>query len=141
MEKNDEFKQGYYQNALTESFMTLDAEVKGEIYAKETGSTACVVLITPDKIICANAGDSRAVLFSNNKAIGLSEDHKPDNKEEKNRIEKSGHIVEDNRVDGNLALSRAFGDYQYKCQANLEPHQWAVTAKPDITVNTRTNKD
>ena len=71
MEKNDAFKQGYYQNALTESFMTLDAEVKGEIYAKETGSTACVVLITPDKIICANAGDSRAVLFSNNKAIGL----------------------------------------------------------------------
>ena len=27
-----------------------------------SGCTACVVLITPDMIYCANAGDSRAVL-------------------------------------------------------------------------------
>ena len=27
-----------------------------------SGCTACVVLITPDMIYCANAGDSRAVI-------------------------------------------------------------------------------
>ena len=44
----------------------------------------------------------------------MSEDHKPDNAGEVKRIEKANHYVEDSRVDGNLALSRAFGDFQYK---------------------------
>jgi len=73
-----------------------------------------VVLITPDKIYCSNAGDSRAVLYTDGKAHGLSEDHKPDNEDERRRIEKTGNFVEESRVNGNLALSRAFGDYQYK---------------------------
>ena len=34
------------------------------------GCTACVCLITPDSIFCANAGDSRAILgFKNGKVI------------------------------------------------------------------------
>jgi serine/threonine protein phosphatase PrpC len=44
-----------------------------------TGCTACVVLITPDKIYTANAGDSRAVLSRADKAVPLSFDHKPTN--------------------------------------------------------------
>lgn len=43
--------------------------------------------------------------------LALSEDHKPDNTSEIKRIEKANHYVEDSRVDGNLALSRAFGDF------------------------------
>ena len=76
-----------------------------------TGTTACVVLITKDNIYCANSGDSRAVLMSKGKAIPLSFDHKPSNEDETKRIEASGHFVEDDRVDGNLALSRAIGDF------------------------------
>ena len=46
----------------------------------EAGATSCVVLITESKIICANSGDSRAVLYKKGSgAIGLSEDHKPEN--------------------------------------------------------------
>lgn len=40
------------------------------------GSTAVVAIVTPDKIIVANCGDSRAVLCRNGKAIPLSSDHK-----------------------------------------------------------------
>jgi serine/threonine protein phosphatase PrpC len=57
-----DFKNGKYASALTKSFLTLDAEVKKEDYATDTGTTACVVLLTPDKIYCSNAGDSRGVL-------------------------------------------------------------------------------
>ena len=48
--------------------------------ANGTGCTANVVLITPEKYIIANAGDSRSVLCrSSGKAEPLSEDHKPEN--------------------------------------------------------------
>jgi serine/threonine protein phosphatase PrpC len=68
-----------------------------------------------------NAGDSRGVLARTDCVVALSEDHKPDNTIEINRIERAHHYVEDSRVDGNLALSRAFGDFQYKDQSSLKP--------------------
>lgn len=50
------------------------------------GATAVVVAITKEKIICANAGDSRAALWQNGKCVELSFDHKPENPIEKARI-------------------------------------------------------
>jgi len=75
-----------------------------------------VILLTSSHIYCANAGDSRSVMSKSKKAVGLSEDHKPLNKIESDRIYKANHFVikYSNRVDGNLALSRAFGDFKYK---------------------------
>lgn len=40
------------------------------------GSTAVVAVVTPDKIVVSNCGDSRAVLCRNGYAIPLSVDHK-----------------------------------------------------------------
>jgi len=47
------------------------------------GCTACVVLIADNEIICANAGDSRAVLSTKGQVFEMSHDHKPDNELEK----------------------------------------------------------
>jgi protein phosphatase 2C family protein 2/3 len=41
------------------------------------GCTANVVLITPEFIYCANAGDSRAVACVSGQTKELSKDHKP----------------------------------------------------------------
>ena len=57
------------------------------------------------------------MLARNSKTNGveaLSEDHKPDNYEEKARIEAAGGFVEENRVNGSLNLSRSIGDFEYK---------------------------
>lgn len=40
------------------------------------GSTAVVVVLTPDHIVVANCGDSRAVLSRGGRAVPLSHDHK-----------------------------------------------------------------
>jgi serine/threonine protein phosphatase PrpC len=45
------------------------------------------------KLYIANAGDSRCVLARGGKALELSIDHKPDNEEERNRIEKAGSTI------------------------------------------------
>ena len=49
--------------------------------------------------------------------------------------------MEENRVDGNLALSRAFGDFRYKDQSTLPASKQAVTVVPDVTVRLRNNDD
>ena len=110
-----------------------------------SGCTANVVLITHDKIYCANAGDSRSVLNNSgakpSNAVPLSKDHKPNDWIEHKRILAAKHCVMMNRVDMCLALSRAFGDFVYKDRDYLPPEQQAVTAFPDVTVRNRDEKD
>lgn len=63
-----------------------------EMMLDSIGCTANVILFAPDfkKIYVANAGDSRCVMGKAGKAVALSFDHKPDNEEEKRRIEAAG---------------------------------------------------
>ena len=117
----NDFKNSRFDIALELAFMDLDKKVSEEDYATDTGSTACVVFVTKENIYCANAGDSRAVLCRKGAVVELSEDHKPDNELEEKRIQAANHFVSDQRVDGNLALSRAFGDFQYKDMPSLQP--------------------
>jgi len=66
------------------------------------------------RIYVANAGDSRCVMGRAGTAIPLSFDHKPENEEERTRIERAGSTITEGRVDGNLNLSRSLGDLKYK---------------------------
>jgi len=47
-------------------------------------------------------------------AIPFSFDHKPTNPSEQKRILEAGGFIEENRVNGNLAVSRSIGDLEYK---------------------------
>ena len=63
------------------------------------GCTACICLVTPDTVYCANSGDSRAILVNKaGKVTELSHDHKPDDPGEMKRIKQGGGFVEDGRV-------------------------------------------
>lgn len=108
--------------ALTNSFARIDEDMRTFESIGNSGCTATVVVITPLYIICANAGDSRAVMSSSqNTTIALSHDHKPENPDERARIEKHGGTVHNNRVNGNLAVSRGFGDFELKPMVSCEP--------------------
>jgi serine/threonine protein phosphatase PrpC len=59
-----------------------------------SGSTCIIIFQIGNKIISSNVGDSRALLIKENKEIiELSHDQKPDNENEKKRIEEMGGIV------------------------------------------------
>lgn len=105
------------------------------------GCTANVVLIKGDEIYCANAGDSRCVLANGGNAIDLSDDHKPENEIEKNRIIKAGSEIVEGRVDGNLNLSRSLGDLKHKQKPGLTPEEQPITCAPDITRRTMKSTD
>ena len=77
-------------------------------------------MIMDNKLICANAGDSRCVVAEEGKAKALSLDHKPTQKREKDRIYKAGHTVNfEGRIDGVLNLSRGIGDMWAKKTRSL----------------------
>ena len=104
-----------------------------EINSLFSGSTCVSVIYTPEKLIVPNIGDSRAVLGrlinkekNEYKAINLSRDHKPTEKDEAQRIiENDGRIqpfteegefvgpdrvwIKEEEVPG-LAMTRSFGD-------------------------------
>ena len=133
MQGLDAYKNKDYKEALRETFKLLDQAIKKDVEkAGDCGSTACVVLLTKEKIYCANAGDSRAIMYSDGAAVALSKDHKPLNEDEKARIEAAGSFVLDGRVNHSLAVSRAFGDHNYK-KEGLEWDKTAVSCFPDIT--------
>jgi protein phosphatase 2C family protein 2/3 len=60
---------------------------------------------------------------------------------ERARITAAGGFVEFGRVNGNLALSRAIGDFEFKKTAELPPEQQIVTAYPDVTIHEITDDD
>jgi len=113
LKKNKEFEKKNYQKALEETFMNLDDMVAHNDYKAELqsmkhdddklnpeicgGCTANVTLIVDKKIYCANAGDSRTVVCSDKKCIALSQDHKPEDEIETQRIKKAG---------GNICMGR-----------------------------------
>ena len=99
-----------------------------------TGCTANVLMIANGKYYWANAGDSRWVVSRRGQAFNLSEDHKPEDPIEYDRIINAGWEVIDGRVDGNLNLSRSLGDLRHKRIKNLPPEQQPITWVPDITI-------
>lgn len=62
-------------------------------------------------------------------AIALSVDHKPILPVEMQRIHESGGWVENCRVNGSLALSRALGDFKFKQNKKLKAERQIVTGK------------
>jgi len=69
--------------------------------------------------------------------LPLSFDHKPENELERRRIEAAGGFVSDNRVNANLNLSRAFGDFTYKLDSKYALDKQLVIPTPEIrTVDT-----
>ncbi|KAG5034549.1 hypothetical protein JHK87_009459 [Glycine soja] len=89
------------------------------------GSTAVTaILINGRRLWIANVGDSRAVLSRKGQAVQMTTDHEPNT--ERGSIETRGGFVSNlpgdvPRVNGKLAVSRAFGDKSLKSHLRSDP--------------------
>lgn len=140
------FAAGDYAKALKEGMLRADEQLKGLLApllpkppVRPGGSTAVCVLMTPPTadaphgmLYCANVGDSRAVLARGGEYVPLSTDHKPALTDERLRVIFAGGFVRANRVNGQLAMSRALGDFCYKCHEKLPATKQMVTALPEV---------
>jgi len=142
--KAEAYERADYRTSLKMGFLGTDDDLKAdpEYTNDPSGCTAVAALFTPDRrIFVGNAGDSRCVLSIRGEAKPLSTDHKPGNPEESRRIVAAGGFVEFGRVNGNLALSRAIGDFEFKHNNNLPKEQQIVTADPEIVEHQMTDED
>ena len=133
---------------IISSFNSLNQNIvqNSKIDCSLSGSTCTSIILNQEKIICINLGDSRTVLARNENgkyiAINLSNDHKPNIKEEKKRILINGGRIKpfydditkkflgpdriwlrDDDLPG-LAMTRSFGD--------TIAHSVGVISEPEI---------
>ncbi|XP_027329217.1 probable protein phosphatase 2C 59 isoform X1 [Abrus precatorius] len=114
------------KSAIADAYNHTDTEfLKSENNQnRDAGSTASTAILVGDRLLVANVGDSRAVICRGGNAIAVSRDHKPDQTDERQRIEDAGGFVMwagTWRVGGVLAVSRAFGDRLLKQYVVADP--------------------
>lgn len=125
--------------AIKEVFIDFDKEMYDQ-YTKGNlrCGTTCTLIIIDDirsRIYQVNLGDSRCIIFQGTNIIYASKDHKPTNIEETKRIKQAGSSVLNERIMGVLAVSRVFGDFDYKKIGNMYDGVYGpASAVPEVTV-------
>nr|VDC67957.1 unnamed protein product [Brassica rapa] len=114
------------KSAIADAYNHTDSELlKSENnHTIDAGSTASTAILVRDRLLVANVGDSRAVICRAGTAFAVSRDHKPDQSDERERIENAGGFVMwagTWRVGGVLAVSRSFGDRLLKEYVIADP--------------------
>ncbi|CAH0490891.1 unnamed protein product [Peronospora farinosa] len=142
---------------LADAFATVDAEIlqRTVILNKRDGSTVLLGLLVGGKLFVANLGDSRGVLAQADdnseasddeveapSAVRLSTDHKPDLKEEMDRVREAGGKVifsgcwrvAHDQIALRLAISRSLGDHPLKTNLPSSCSAPLVSVIPDVRV-------
>lgn len=79
------------------------------------GATCLMGLILNGRLTVANIGDSIATLTRKDGSwCQLNTEHSPSRQDERQRIEAANGSVFHNRINGELSVSRAFGDFEMK---------------------------
>lgn len=124
---NPKFNEDLF-HAVEEAFVDTDrAYLEEDAKAKnDDGCTGTVAVVVGKRLVVAHVGDSRAIMSDSGYAVPLTEDHKPNRPDERERIEGIGGTVIHAgtwRVGGVLAVSRGFGNRYMKTY---------IVAKPQI---------
>ena len=127
-------------SAIESGFIAMDNKLADDqrIQVDISGSTGILLLVETDrvneneKVYAAGLGDSRAVISCQGRAQHLSKDHLPTDPNEYARIKAAGGFVANDRVNGSLAMSRAFGDFIFKQNTDLALEDQGVCCRPDI---------
>lgn len=140
---------GMLDGAAVDAFHRTDAAFLRQAAARgmPDGSTAVTCMVqaldaraggkADRRLLVANLGDSRCVMVrADGSALALSSDHKPNRPDERARVQAAGgQVVYAGcwRVQGDLAVSRAFGDAHLK--------NFGVSATPELSAIRLTPRD
>lgn len=132
------------EKVVTRSFMETDAAFAQSSTldcALSSGTTALTAMIFGRSLLVANAGDCRAVLSRRGVAMEMSEDHRTCCPKERTRIESLGGYVYDGYLNGQLAVTRALGDWHLEGMKEMSERGGPLSAEPELKLISLTNED
>uniref|UniRef100_A0A7S1M8T0 protein-serine/threonine phosphatase n=1 Tax=Neobodo designis TaxID=312471 RepID=A0A7S1M8T0_NEODS len=122
------------RDAIAAAFQRCDDEMRDGGGVGASGSTAACAVLTHSHVHLCSAGDCRIAATDADGAIvaSITQDHTPGkNASECDRVAALGVSLENGRVDGKLAVTRAFGDFAFK-PAGKPVSQHPVICTPAI---------
>ncbi|KAL1807462.1 hypothetical protein DCAR_0726822 [Daucus carota subsp. sativus] len=127
------------ENSHCKAFLLADQALAAEGSVCDfCGTTALTALVLGRHLLVANVGDSRAVLCRKGVAVPMSQDHRPSYISELKRIKELGGYIEDGYLNGELAVTRALGDWYMKSPSGCPA---PLTAEPDVQRTLLTKDD
>lgn len=143
---SEKFKEGDFEAAIKDSFALSDTQILEKASQEQWTTNGCTVvscLLVNNELYLGNLGDAELVsgqVGDSGSVIGiqLTEKHKASGEKEKERIKKLGGVVIYGRIFGTLAVSRSFGDAEFKVPktgANFvssEPFLKKIELVPDV---------
>jgi serine/threonine protein phosphatase PrpC len=116
-------------DALRRCFDDLNRSFLESAGADDSGATALAALCMPDRLLVANAGDCRAVLWRGDALVPLTRDHTPSSKPEAERVRRAGGSIRSTvdgkpRVEGKIQVTRCIGDRPLR--------QFGLVSTPEI---------
>lgn len=122
------------ETTIKKSFLSMDTILRDQLrhQGDRSGTTCTALLITPKHYFFINCGDSRGLIVKNGKVHFSTEDHKPTNDAERDRIVRASGLVMNQRINGSLAVSRALGDFDYKTAEDRAQTEQLVSPEPDV---------
>ena len=102
------------EKSINETFKEINLNLEKIPNAKETGSTATLIIIDNNILYCANVGDSECYYITKDKIIQMTKLHNCKNIEEIERVKNNKGLFFNNRIFGSLSLTRSIGDTDYK---------------------------
>ncbi|WOH13098.1 hypothetical protein DCAR_0832607 [Daucus carota subsp. sativus] len=126
-------------NSHQKAFLLADQALADECTVCDfCGTTALTALVFGSHLLVANAGDSRAVLCRKGVAVPMSQDHRPSCLPEQKRVKDLGGYIEDGYLNGELAVTRALGDWYMKSPSGSPA---PLTAEPEVQQTLLTEDD
>lgn len=120
------------EECLSKAFFFVDHET----FIKQchyVGNTATIIYIANKMVYCANVGDSKCFLVFSDKVIQMTTMDRPSNGNERRRVEGVGGEFRDDRLNGELCLTRAIGDHELKDKGLIGiPHINKCLITPDV---------
>ncbi|KAK3159371.1 hypothetical protein QOZ80_2AG0149260 [Eleusine coracana subsp. coracana] len=130
------------EKVVKRSFVQTDskfAETCSNDKALSSGTTALTAMIFGRSLLVANAGDCRAVLSRRGIAFEMSKDHRTCCINERRRVESLGGYVDDGYLNGQLAVTRALGDWHL--EGMKDQPGGPLSAEPELKMTTLTKDD
>ena len=141
LKDDDEYDPNELADAFKKSLLNFDEKMSGAPDMEKCGCTVTGALITPNHFIIVNLGDSRTVVCRQKELFFTTLDHLPGLHEERERFEAADGIVCKNRINNELNISRALGNFSMKNNTRKRKIYQILSPEADMTILDRSKED